>query len=330
MNFLNKLRKIYTNKRKTKQQTPKKAHQATSSEQSDSPQLSPLSSLTGSPDLSLVFKYSQTNVSSYSNTEITLDHSTLEQLYQDKSIFSSQIIDQNFLNKSNSFLDTSMSANSSECSFNASVDVANLDTAVQTIHGQIRLRLNALKYIATNYLNIPNPVDISMLETFYHMKLTAMNSDTKKILAKFDTRTNKKPFFNTLSTTIKSIRQRSRSVGRTVVNFERQNLQRQCENKIQVMQFEILASLKELELHYSHMQELSQRCAIQEPKRPKYTTEIALKKRIRNRHKHRSCSHSRGNEREESMDSRRTSFGLDRSIVIPHRYKNECAAETMV
>ncbi len=335
MNLISRLRIFYqtsNNKLSENNNQNLKAHNTSSSDMSDRSNSTPTIL---SPDS--VFKHTtKLNVSSqyYSKTEITLETSSLEQMYCDKNIFSSQIINKNFLNKSNSFLDSTMSSDSS---IDQTIQVtAHSDNAIQTLHGQIRLRLNALRYIALNTLNIHSPVNICMLESIYNQKLNQLTSESSHMLSKFDKNNLRRPFFNTLSVTIKGLRHRSKSVERNCIkdyySIERDLLQRKLENKIRFMQFEILSSIKDLELHYCMLQESMCQVGESVSRHPKYTSETSIKQRIRKRNKHRSCSHSRT---ELSFpvsvnDSRRISFGLDRSVVIPDRYKNECAAETMV
>lgn len=339
MNLFARLRLFSKNSKKNnKQQT--KAHKNTNntstSEVSDQ-RVSTSTLLILSPDS--VFKHtSKLNVSSQNNSkaEITLEASTLELMYSDKNIFSSQIIDQNFLNKSDSFLDSTMSSVSDHHIDITINETIYIDTTIQTLHGQIRLRFNALRYIATQSLNIENPVNIAMLESIYDMKMKQLTDETNYALSKFDRNNLRRPFFNTLSVAIKGLRHRSKSVEKISIKdyykIERDVLQRKFENKIRFMQYEILSSIKDLELHYCTLQESILVSEQVVTRRPRFTTENPMEKRIRKRNKHRSCSHSRSEilYSGSASDSRRSSFGLDRSVVIPDRYRNNYAEETMV
>lgn len=282
-----------------------------------------------SPDL--LFKHMQ-NVSHYSKTEITLDHSTLEQMYMDKDLFNSQITTIN----TNSLMESSASSSSSsmsDSSTNSSMNLLPSEASVQRIDEVIRFELYRLKLLANSDhpQNTHNPVSISMLETLYELKIKTLNQESVDARRKLE-RDSTKRFFNVLSSKIKGFRQRSKSVdknsNRNHYSIERTLIECNTENKIRSMQFEILASIKDLEMQYRTIRQ--QTMSNSSVKRNNYTTENAMKKRIRNRHRHHSCnSRSRCNS---INDSRRSSICMDfeSSVIVPERYKNNYAEETSV
>jgi len=170
MNLISRLRIFYqtsNNKLSENNNQNLKAHNTSSSDMSDRSNSTPTIL---SPDS--VFKHTtKLNVSSqyYSKTEITLETSSLEQMYCDKNIFSSQIINKNFLNKSNSFLDSTMSSDSS---IDQTIQVtAHSDNAIYVVHFSIpyllRLRVcvivqNLLSVIALKIITASNVISFSV------------------------------------------------------------------------------------------------------------------------------------------------------------------------
>ncbi len=275
-------------------------------------------------------------------TEITLDHSTLEQMYTDKSIFSSQILDQNLdmTSSDRSFTSFDQAAPTDIALFTNNIR----DSPVKLLHEQIRFRLAALKYIANSQLNIPTPVNISMLDKIYDMKLQALNQEATKQLSKYDK--SSRVFFSAFSCKLKGLRHRSKSVDKLHCNKklnQRCTIERQFEAMVHSMQLEIMSSICELEVYYGqllalqHEQMEQQSSSRKQRPASKYLTENALRKRIRKRHnKHHSCSSrsvgsvSSKRSSSEEGDSRRSSVSFESSVIIPERYKNACAEETSV
>lgn len=341
---MNRLNKLINRFLKRRRQSSKKARSISNTIGTSSSDMSVSTSTNQSPDIVLNAATTNSSYTQITTTEITLEHSTLEQMYTDNSVFSSQILDQNI--KLSNSMDSSVtdSFTSFTISSNSTVPSKSYfeNSTVQVLHEQIRLRLSALRYIATRQLNLPMPVNISMLESIYDMKLTALNDESAKRLLKFDKSCHSK-FFNTLSVTIKGLRHRSKSIDKShkssikgVCIAERDALERQCETKIRAMQLEILSSINSLEIQYGQLQRdnLLESSELVVP-RARYKTENALKKRIRNRHRHRSCSRSSVTKcggSDYNGDSKRSSLCLDfeSSMIVPEKYKNECAEETMV
>ena len=274
-----------------------------------------------------LFNQTQKDVSHYSKTEITLDHSTLLQMYMDKDPFTSQITTMN----TNSLLESSASSSSGfseiETNINTSRNSLPSDSSLQRIDETIRFKFFTLKRLANSDTSTQNPVSISMLEALYELKLIKLNQESADILKKFDKDSNKR-FFNILSSKIKGFRQRSKSVDKNAnrCKVERSLLECKMESKIRLMQWGVLASIKDLEIQFKHLHRQSNPMN----KRSNYSTEIAMKKRIRNRQRRHSCNHSRS-RCNSADDSRRSSICVDfeSSVTVP-RYKNDHAEETMV
>ena len=334
-------------------------------------------------DLNPCTSTSQGSIVSFLSNTSTLMDSTWIQMYTDRSICKQRcpkqdcrvevgtdtesdddddgIADQ--ISKSND--------NLSVLSNGSSGDMLIVNSSVDKTNDMIKQRLRNLRTTAVQ-LNIPQPVQISMLETIYDMKMVNLRTEIESNLKRFEVKSKSErsslfKFIETMATTKRllknGIKLRSKSVDldkndsepkhKNYFGCERDVLERKYEQQIRKIQYEILKSIKEIEIQMSQVKqrqiqeaavENCVKCARQvecscypnnpgisrnEPKHS-YSTEVSLQKRIRNRYKN---NDSENNDRRPRSKSNRKSFKnqfffnpVDTSI----KYRNPNAFETMV
>lgn len=240
------------------------------------------------------------------NESIRSDLYTLEQMYNDNSIYnrfevsSSQFVYTNEVSLSSET--SSLSSGSSleieqvnKSNLTISVESSFLDSvSIQKLDEQIKFRIGYLKHLSIQ-LNIQMPVHISMVEGLYDLKINQLKQEASCVLREFDQKVyneresekkNLNKILNTLNATKNffknygMLRRRTKSADgsksfqeqkhKNYYLLERENLERKYENKIRAMQFEILNSIHDIEVQLHEMSRQKERMLQfeQEIKRP--------------------------------------------------------------
>ena len=277
-------------------------------------------------------------------TEVTLERSTLEQLYTDKIVVT-------HLSLYSTNMSHSIASSESDESFirpgiSYVLPSTNLDAAsIHSIDQNIRYKLQELKCLASN-LNVNLLTQISMIETVYDIKLGNLKYEASKELFKLGKKSN---VFDTISAAAKSFRMRLRSKSQDrKANFyaaEKDLIEKTYELQMRSIQLEILHSINEIQMQLqytrrhnqirSYDDECDQVTRRHQLDKSNYTTEVAVQRRIRTRHRRRSCGYS-SNDSYVSNDRRRNSLLIggahfvSSTTEVDHKYKNPNAIETIV